>query len=138
MNNILDFEIWEKSIGEIILSCARVEYEMFRLYKLWIPDRNFHDDVYENRYDKAIGVAKEKLGESHSMINQLIKMKKTAKYRHMIAHNPIHFSNEYDDWRIFDLKTNTDSLGLLDLKKIAHEAEMNSIELSTNLRINVS
>ena len=137
MTEILDFDIWEKLMGKLILSCARVEYELMQLYKFWLPNRNYYEDSCENRYDKAIGVTKEKLGKNHPMIEEMIKMKSIALYRHIIAHNPIHFSNEHNEWRIFDLKTNSESLNLSELKKLANNAELNSIKLSANLRINI-
>lgn len=137
MTEILDFDKWEKLMGKLILSCARVEYELMRLYEFWLPNRKYYEDSYEDRYNKAIGITKEKLGENHTMIEEMIKMKSIALYRHIIAHNPIHFSNEFNEWRIFDLKTNSESINLLELETLANNAELNSIKLSANLRINI-
>ena len=133
----LIFEKWEMTIGKLILACARVEYELFRLYNYWIPAKTFHNDNYEKRYDKFIGLVKMKLNND-TIVNQLIEMKSFVKFRHIIAHNPIHYSNSHNEWRIFDLKNNNKSIPLDELIDISKKANDLSIRLSANLRINVN
>tara|TARA_R100001230_G_C5494920_1_gene41126 strand:- start:59 stop:475 length:417 start_codon:yes stop_codon:yes gene_type:complete len=135
MSNQLNLESWKQLIGKLILSCTRVEYELFRLYKNWLPNRQFYDDTYEDKYNKSIGITKEKVGEHNELLEELIEMKKIAKYRHLVAHNPVHYCNKTSSWKIFDLKKEELSIDINDLKDITNRAESLSILLSKNLRI---
>lgn len=137
MEDELDFEKWESAIGKLILACSRVEYELIRLYEKWLPDRTYHEDDYLSRFDKAIGVAKRSLENGDNISELLIHMKKAANFRHLVAHNPIHYSSETDDFHIFDLKNNEDSVCVNELLSIAESVGIISIELTVQLRINV-
>ncbi len=133
----LKFDQWEAAIGKLVLACSRVEYEMIRLYEKHMPDRDFHSDGYESRFDKSIGVAKARFDDGERIAVALIHMKKIASYRHMVAHNPIHYSPETDNWHIFDLKRNEDSISLDELVELSKNVSRHSIALSADLRINV-
>ncbi len=137
MDEDLDFDKWESSIGKIILSCSRVEYELSRLYEKWMPDRNFYYDDYLSRFDKSIGVAKKSLKNGDEIASKLIEMKAFSRYRHLVAHNPIHYSSNTESWHIFDLKNEIIEVDLSDLEKIAQESWKISIDLSVMLRVNV-
>lgn len=133
----LKFEQWEVAIGRLILACSRVEYELIRLYVKYLPDRDYHKDSYESRFDKSIGVARSKLDCGERIASALVLMKKVAHYRHMVAHNPIHYSLETDNWYIFDLKSNKNSICLDELLELAKNIHKHSIALSADLRLNV-
>lgn len=137
MEKELDFEKWEAAIGKIILACSRVEYELSRLYEKWMPDRDYHSDSYLCRYDKAIGVAKESLRESSPIVEKLIEMKRFSRYRHLVAHNPIHYSSKTNSWHIFDLKDEKSEVDLNDLIGISQKIYEVSIDLAVLLRVNV-
>ncbi|MFV1874036.1 MAG: hypothetical protein ACMZ64_12010 [Oleiphilus sp.] len=137
MNDELDFEKWEAAIGKLILACSRVEYELMRLYDKWLPDRVYHEDAYLSRFDKSIGVAKQSLTNGYMIAELLVQMKRAANIRHLVAHNPIHYSSETDSFHIFDLKTNKDSVCLNDLLSISESVGNISIDLACQLRINV-
>lgn len=137
MEEKLNFELWEAAIGKLILACSRVEYEMIRLYEKRIPEVLYHRDSYLNRFDRAIKIAKASLDNGDEISGKLAEMKKFAEYRHLVAHNPIHYSNETDSWHIFDLKNNSKSVQINDLCEIAEEAKSLSIELCVLLRCNV-
>lgn len=137
MDDELNFEKWEAAIGKLILACSRVEYELIRLYEKWLPDRSYHDDAYLSRFDNSIGVARRSLENGDSISELLIRMKKAAKIRHLIAHNPIHYSSETDDFHIFDLKNKDGSVCINDLLLIAESVGITSTELSVQLRINI-
>ena len=137
MDEDLDFDKWEFSIGKIILSCSRVEYELSRLYEKWMPERSFYSDDYLSRFDKSIGVAKNSLKNGDEIARKLIEMKALSKYRHLVAHNPIHYSSNTESWHIFDLKDEIIEVDLNDLGKIAEECWRISIDLSVMLRVNV-
>ena len=137
MREELNFNEWESSIGKLILSYAQVEFELMRLYKIWIPDREYKDETYEERFKKAIGVAKDRLGSEHSTIEYLIKMKRFLPFRHLVAHNPIPYSNQDDDWYIFDLKNQKSKINLNELIKISNDLFFVSLRLCKELRINV-
>jgi hypothetical protein len=132
-----DFERWEAAIGKVVLACARVEYELIGLYEKWMPDRIYHDDSYEGRYDKAIGVARSSLPKGNEIATNLIEMKKYARYRHLVAHNPIHYSSESDTWKIFDLKNNEIEVSLSELEEISGKAYKLSVQTAVLLRVNV-
>lgn len=135
MSKELNLEEWQQQIGKLIMSCTRVEYELSRLYKIWLSNRNFSDDSYDEKYNKSIGISKLNIGEHHEMIQQLVEMKKIATHRHLVAHNPVHYSNESSTWRIFNLKSNKESIGLFELEVLAERAEILSLKLSANLRV---
>ena len=132
-----DFERWQFAIGKLIFSCARVEYEILKLYNKWLPKRDFHKDKFKQKYDVTIGIVKSKFGKEHELVMQLIEMKSYASIRHVVAHTPVHYSHEYYDWRFFDLKSNLISFNILELEKISKKAELDSIILSMNLRVNL-
>lgn len=133
----LKFEKWESAIGKLVLACSRVEYELIRLYEKHLPGRDYHKDGYESRFDKSIGVAKSRLECGDRIAEALIVMKKAAHYRHLVAHNPIHYSSETDNWHIFDLKNNEISICLDELIGLSKNISKHSIALSADLRINV-
>lgn len=135
MSKELNLEEWQQQIGKLIMSCTRVEYELSRLYKIWLSNRNFSDDSYDEKYNKSIGISKLNIGEHHEMIQQLVEMKKIATHRHLVAHNPVHYSNESSTWRILNLKSNKESIGLFELEVLAERAEILSLKLSANLRV---
>lgn len=137
MEEELDFDKWEAAIGKIILACSRVEYELSRLYEKWMPGRNYHSDDYLGRFDKSIGVAKKSLPEGGAIAEKLIEMKGYARYRHLVAHNPIHYSSDTDSWHIFDLKDEKSEVDLNDLIELSNKAYETSIDLSALLRVNV-
>ena len=64
-------------------------------------------------------------------------MKKAANIRHLIAHNPIHYSSETDGFHIFDLKNNDNSVCINDLLSISESVGIISTELAVQLRMNV-
>jgi len=133
----LDFEKWEVAIGKLILACSRVEYEISRLYEKWMPTRNYHADSYLGRYDKAIGVANTSLNRGDLIAERLVEMKKFAEYRHIVAHNPIHYSDETDSWYIFDSKGQKPEVNLNDLISLSARASEVAIYLAVLLRIHV-
>ena len=137
MEDELDFEKWESAIGKLILSCSRVEYELMRLYQKHIPEREYHSDSYESRFDKSIGFAKKTLKNGNVIAAMLVEMKKVASYRHLVAHNPVHYSSYTDTWHIFDLKNNTDSVSLNELLELSKSVNNLSISLAAELRINI-
>ena len=137
MENELNFEEWESAIGRLILSCSRVEYELIRLYEKWLPNRTYHSDGYLNRFDKAIGVAKESLNQGEQIATMLIKMRTFANLRHMVAHNPIHYSVETQTWHVADLKENKDSIDINRLLDVVEEVHKVSTILSYLLRENI-
>lgn len=137
MEDELDFKRWEAAIGKLILSCSRVEYELIRLYEKHMPDREYHSDGYESRFDKSIGVAKKALNNGEQIAAMLVEMKKVAFYRHLVAHNPMHYSSDTDTWHIFDLKINKDSVSLNELSQLSMSVDKLSSCLATELRINV-
>lgn len=137
MEKELNFNKWESAIGRLILSCSRVEYELIRLYEKWLPNRTYHSDSYLSRYDKAIGVAKESLNQGEQIASMLIQMRKFAHLRHMVAHNPIHYSTETETWHIFDLKDNKDSIDLQSLLDVSEKIYKLSTLLSYLLRVNI-
>lgn len=137
MSEDLDFCKWESAVGKLILSCSRVEYELMRLYEKHYPEKNYHTDSYEKRFDKSIGFARNHLRDGEEVANMLVNMKQVAFYRHLVAHNPIHYSSVTDNWHIFDLKTNKDSVSLDELVKLSKAVDEFSINLATKLRINV-
>jgi hypothetical protein len=137
MNEEINFDKWESSIGRIILSCSRVEYELSRLYEKWMPDRSYYSDDYLSRFDKSIGVAKQSLKNGDNIGRKLIEMKAFSKYRHLVAHNPIHYSSDTGLWHIFDMKDEKIEVDLNDLENIASKAYKTSIDLSVMLRVNV-
>ncbi len=133
----LDFEKWEPAIGKLILACSRIEYELMRLYEKHMPDRDFHADSYESRFNKSIGVAKKSLENGDYIAEFLIFMKRVANFRHLIAHNPIHYCSSTDAWHIFDLKNNENSLSLDEIMSLAKPVDNISSILAAQLRINV-
>jgi hypothetical protein len=137
MDEELDFDKWESSIGKIILACSRVEYELSRLYEKWMLDRSYYSDDYLSRYDKSIGVAKQSLRNGCDIGRKLIEMKAFSKYRHLVAHNPIHCSSDTESWHIFDMKDEKVEVDLNDLEEIARQAYKTSIDLSVMLRVYV-
>ena len=137
MDDELDFEKWEAAIGKLILACSRVEYELIRLYEKWLPDRVYHKDAYLSRFDKSIGVARRSLKNGDTISELLVHMKKAANIRHLIAHNPIHYSSETNDFHIFDLKNNENSVCINELLSISESVGIISTELAVQLRINV-
>ncbi len=137
MDEELNFDKWESSIGKVILASSRVEYELSRLYEKWMPDRSYYSDDYLSRFDKSIGVAKQSLKNGDGIASKLIEMKVFAKYRHLVAHNPIHYSSDTESWHIFDMKDETVVVDLMDLEDIARQAYSLSIELSVMLRVHV-
>lgn len=132
-----DLDKWEIAIGKLILSCSRVEYEIIRLYEKWLPNRSYHSDDYFGRFDKAIGVAKTKLENGQEISEKLVEMRKYAKFRHLIAHNPVHYSNESEEWEIFDLKNEEESVNFSCLVTITQEIYELSVKLAVLLRVNV-
>ena len=137
VSNDLDLEEWESAIGKLILACSRVEYELIRLYEKWLPTRVYHKDSYFDRIDKAIGVAKRSLSNGDEIVKFLIEMRKFSEYRHMVAHNPVHYSNETGSWHIFDLKSNSISTCIDGLSSISKDAYIVSVKLAVLLRVNV-
>ena len=133
--NELDFEKWQMAIGKLIMACSRVEFELLRFYQLRLPERSYLDDSYLDRFDKAIGVSKIVFDSEIGVVQGLIKIRKIASYRHMVAHNPVHYSSETDEWHIFDLKSGKYSVTLNDLVSISQEAELTSIRVASALRI---
>ncbi len=134
-NSELDFEVWQLAIGKLIMACSRVEYELLKFYELRLPERSYLNDSYLDRFDKAIGISKRIFDPKTGMVEGLIQMRKIAKYRHIVAHNPVHYSNDTGNWHIFDLKTEEDSVTLNDLVFISEEAELTSIRVAAGLRI---
>lgn len=137
MKDELDFDKWESAIGKLILSCSRVEFELLRLYEKWLPSRKYHKDSYIDRFDKAIGVANRSLNQGSDVADLLIAMKKYAKLRHMVAHNPIHYSSSEDAWFIFDLKSGESAINISNLEQEAKLAGALSTRLCILLRVNV-
>lgn len=134
-DNELDFEKWQVAIGKLIMACSRVEFELLRFYQLRLPERSYLDDSYLDRFDKAIGVSKKIFDSNMGITEGLIKIRKIANYRHMVAHNPVHYSSDTGTWHIFDLKNGKDSVTLNDLVSISNEAELTSIRVAGELRI---
>lgn len=137
MNDELDFNKIEASIGKMVLACSRVEYELIRLYEKYLPERAYHRDSYFYRYNKAINIAKSSLTNGNMIATKLIKMKEFAEYRHLIAHNPVHYTNDTGTWHILDLKQNNKSVAINNLAALSEAANKLSIELSVLLRVNV-
>jgi hypothetical protein len=140
MNDEVDFQKWECSIGKLILACSRVEYEIMRLYEKWMPNRNYYDDTYEKHFDTSIGVVKDNIQNGEKIADMLISMKQFAAKRHLVAHNPIHYSSaspEAGEFFIFDLKGNELRLSLKELEQDSYEAYCLSIDLCYQLRVNV-
>ena len=137
MNNELDFNKIEAAIGKMVLACSRVEYELIRLYEKYLPERDYHRDSYFDRYKKAISVANATLTNGDIIAQKLTEMKTIAGYRHLVAHNPVHYSNETGTWHIFDLKNNKKSESLNNLGALSVAANKLSRELSVLLRVNV-
>jgi hypothetical protein len=131
----LDFEKWQMAIGRLIMACSRVEFELLRFYQQRLPERSYLDDSYLDRFDKAIGVSKRLFDSKTGIAEGLIEKRKIANYRHMVAHNPVHYSNDTDTWHIFDLKNGKDSVTLNDLVSISKEAELTSIRVAGALRV---
>lgn len=132
--NELDFEEWQMAIGKLVMACSRVEFELLRFYKLRLPERSYLDDSYLDRFDKAIGVSKKIFDSKMGITKGLIEIRKIANYRHMVAHNPIHYSSDTDTWHIFDLKNGKDSITLNELVSISKQAELSSIQIAGALR----
>lgn len=145
MDNGVDFDRLEAAIGKLILACSRVEYELLRLYRSWMPSRDYFRDSYAKRYDRAIGEAKQKVGETHEMVEMLISMRKLSSLRHQVAHNPIHHVTSRDreshgisaEFAIFDQKGSEAPLSLDDLESQAADAYRLSVRLAVSLRTNV-
>ncbi|WP_350289030.1 hypothetical protein [uncultured Croceitalea sp.] len=133
--NEIDFEKWQMAIGKLIMACSRVEFELLRFYQLRLPERSYLEDSYLDRFDKAIGVSKKMFEPEIGITQGLIEIRKIAIYTHMVAHNPVHYSSETDNWCIFNLKNGKISVTLNDLVSISNDAEVLSIRVAGALRI---
>lgn len=133
----MEFNKIEAAIGKMVLACSRVEYELIRLYEKYLPERAYHRDSYFDRYKNTITVAKVSLTNGDMIAKKLTEMKEIAEYRHLVAHNPVHYSNETETWHIFDLKQNKKSVSINNLGALSEAANKLSMELSVLLRVNV-
>lgn len=90
MNN--EYTDWEIYTGRLMVSFGDIELLTFKLFEVWLPDKNAHEFKLEKRLDNLIGYVSRQnsINKNIEYIKTiLIRIKKLNGIRNQIAHNPV-------------------------------------------------
>jgi hypothetical protein len=137
MDEELDFDRWEAAIGKIIISYARVEFELMSKYEEFLPEDNYFKDRFADRLKKIENLYNTECGKNAKASALFKKIKDQAKLRNLVAHNPVlaDVTNGVLTFKIYSARKPTVIYNVVELEQQAQSISNLCINFSVLLRV---
>ncbi|WP_394151355.1 hypothetical protein [Vibrio maritimus] len=136
-NYELDLTDWEKSVGKIVSSVARLEGELllkYETHKSLSRTRYFKtDDTLGQRFEVVKELYTLECGTSPQSEKLFNEFKELVALRNLVAHNPVYY--EGDGFRITNGQSKSKFLTLNQISDLAENAFSTGLQLSVLFRV---
>ncbi|RZQ31233.1 hypothetical protein D8T38_21705 [Vibrio vulnificus] len=135
----LDLEAWEKAVGKIVCSVARLEGELllkYETHKALSRRMYFKDDKYlENRFERVKALYNLECGASNESDELFTQFKELVTLRNLVAHNPVYYESAQLGFRITNGQSKSKYIGLNQISELAENAFAIGLKLTVLFRV---
>jgi hypothetical protein len=135
----LDLENWEKAVGKIVCSVARLEGELLLKYENHNElsrSKYFKvDDSLNKRFNKVRELYNSECGISNESDSLFEEFEKLVELRNLVAHNPVFYESAEKGFRITNGQSKSKYINLSEISELAESAFSNGIKLTVLFRV---
>lgn len=137
MENELDFGRWEAAIGKLILSLSRVEGELLLKYESHLSRTKYFNSTFAQRLNKVEELYNSECGKNENATAIFEDIRTIAKYRNLVAHNPIFADHSGDSFgfTIAAAKNKSIKLDIAELERKSNDIWNICIEFACLVRL---
>lgn len=135
----LDLEYWEKSVGKIVSSVARLEGELLLKYELHNElSRAMYfkvDKSLSKRFDRVKSLYNAECGTSDKSTALFNEFDKLVELRNLVAHNPVFYESSEARFRITNGQSKSKYINLSEISELAEYAFSTGTQLTVLFRV---
>jgi len=135
----LDLENWEKAVGKIVSSVARLEGELLLKYETHKElSRSMYfkvDKSLENRFERVKALYNSECGISSGSDELFAQFKELVDLRNLVAHNPVFYESAEKGFRITNGQSKSKYIALNQITESSEYAFTTGLQLTMLLRV---
>lgn len=135
----LDLDNWEKAVGKIVSSVARLEGELLLKYENHKDlSRSMYfkvDKSLEARFERVKSLYNSECGISSGSEELFVQFKELVDLRNLIAHNPVVYESAKNEFRITNGQSKSKYIDLNQISVLAEKAFTTGLQITVLFRI---
>ncbi|MGK0272050.1 MAG: hypothetical protein ACI88H_002716 [Cocleimonas sp.] len=135
----LDLENWEKAVGKIVSSVARLEGELLLKYEAHNElSRSMYfkvDKLLSKRFEKVKSLYNSECGVSIESDALFAKFEDLVDLRNLVAHNPVFYESVEKGFRITNGQSKSKYIALSQISELAECAFITGTQLTVLFRV---
>ncbi len=135
----LDLDAWEKAVGRIVCSVARLEGELLLKYETHNElSRSMYfkvDKHLESRFERVKVLHTLECGVSNNSNELFAQFKELIDLRNLVAHNPVYYESAEKGFRVTNGQSKSKYIALSQISELAEKAFTTGLQLTLLLRV---
>ncbi|QFU24938.1 hypothetical protein FM038_024310 [Shewanella eurypsychrophilus] len=135
----LDLENWEKAVGKIVSSVARLEGELLLKYETHNElsrAKYFNvDKSLSKRFDKVKSLYNSECGISYKANALFEEFDNLVELRNLVAHNPVFYESADKGFRITNGQSKSKYINISQISELAEHAFSTGMQLTVLFRV---
>ncbi|TVU62301.1 hypothetical protein FQP88_12395 [Vibrio atlanticus] len=135
----LDLDAWEKAVGRIVCSVARLEGELLLKYETHNElSRSMYfkvDKHLESRFERVKALHTLECGVSNNSNELFAQFKELIDLRNLVAHNPVYYESAEKGFCVTNGQSKSKYIALSQISELAEKAFTTGLQLTLLLRV---
>ncbi|MEH0691059.1 hypothetical protein H4F17_18690 [Vibrio cholerae] len=135
----LDLEVWERAVGKIVSSVARLEGELLLKYETHDAlSRSMYfkvDKTLEKRFERVKSLYNAECGITSCSDKLFTQFQGLVELRNLVAHNPVYYEDADKGFRITNGQSKTKYISLNDILKLAENVFSACLQITILFRV---
>lgn len=135
----LDLDMWEKAVGKIVSSVARLEGELLLKYESHEKlSRSLYfkvDKSLEKRFERVKDLYNTECGYSSASNALFTQFNELVSLRNLVAHNPVFYESSEKIFRITNGQSKSKNIELSQISNLAEHAFSIALKLTILFRV---
>ncbi len=135
MDESINLEHWESSVGRIVTSLARIEGELLLKYERHFSRKKYFSDSLEQRIQRIEDLYENECGMITTSKELFGNIREHVKLRNLVAHNPVYYDSKSSKFKIENGQSKSKFVNVTELNELSRKLNSSCLAFSVLLRI---